>query len=196
MKKGIVALCIALLTVYSCSNDDNANTDNVDPVFSQEYIPLSAIDELHFGQYRYIGIKIGDRKFGQIGAESCLFQNTLEVKEIEGKESPLQMIYINKERYKERCLGTFSTRTVEFKLVEEGMAEVAISTINDDIIDLVKNDSLIEPDYYDMLRKDIVNYKGKIEIGFQAGMLRVEDRFSDYSRTSKGEKVYLYFKKY
>lgn len=191
MKKGIVALCIALLTVYSCSSDDNTNTDNVDPVFSQEYIPLNAIDELNFGHYHYAGIKIGDRKFGQIEAESCLSQNTLEVKEIEGEESPLQMIYINKER----CLGTFSTRTVEFKFVEEGIAEVTISTNNDDIIDLAKNDSLIESDYYEMLKKDIVNYKGKIEIGFQAGMLRVEDRFSDYSRTPKKEKVYLYFKK-
>lgn len=179
MKK-VVVIFAAVMTFVACSkSDDNANK-NVDPIFSQEYFPLKNIQELEEGEYEYIGNKIADRPVGLVipNNDTCKEKDKLIISKV-NEHSVQEFIYFNNYYNKEnkKCQLRFNEpRTINnIYFVKEGYITASVSPVT--------------------LNGEVVGYRGAIEIGYQAGYLRIEDYMSDYSRTIKNEKVYLYFKK-
>ncbi|WHT38496.1 hypothetical protein QNH98_16005 [Myroides sp. mNGS23_01] len=191
MKK-IVAILVGSIALTSCSSDDNKSSSN-DPIFSQPYTELANLDELQTGKYQYVGNKIGDRKVGLISeAAKCKSSDHLLVHRT---GTVLDSITYNNYRpevidNKEECLNIFKyPRLIQkYELVSSGYLN---ALVEDGYLQAIIDDegNVVRREYR---RKE--HFKGELEIGFQAGYLRVEDRLSDYKRL-KGEKVYLYFKK-
>lgn len=191
MKK-IIAILLGGIALASCSSDDNKSSSN-DPIFSQPYTELTNLDELVTGKYQYVGNKIGDRKVGLVtDVAKCKGSDHLVVHRT---GAVLDSITYNNYRpeiinNKEECLNifTFPRLMQKNELVSPGYLS---TSVDDGYLQPIFNDEgvVIRREYR---RKN--HYGGKLEIGFQAGYLRIEDRLSDYKRLN-GEKVYLYFKK-
>jgi hypothetical protein len=195
MKK-IIAILVGSIALASCSSDDNKSSSD-DPIFSQPYTELANLDELQTGKYQYVGNKIGDRKVGVVGETSnckridyllvhrnpttsvldSLTYNNFRLDKVEGKLECISIFEFPRLLQKNELSRPGYMRTS----IEDGYYE-----------QLYKDDGKTK-DGRAYRRKD--HFKGELEIGFQAGYLRVEDRISDYSRITKDEKVYLYFKK-
>lgn len=191
MKKIVALLLFGSIAFTSCSSDDNKNTED-DPIFSQPYVELKSLDELEIGKYAYVGIKIGDRKVGVIGESSnCKREDYLLVHRT-STNAVLDSITYNNYRLdkvddKLKCVSIFEFPRLLHKnnLVSPGILR---TTIEDGYMEEIPSD----PEHKEYKRKPY--YSGQLEIGFQAGYLRIEDHLSDY-RYLKDEKVYLYFEK-
>lgn len=206
MKKILVVLFSAI-AIAACSSDDNSSSSD-DPIFSQPYTELANLDELVTGKYAYVGNKIGDRKVGLVPASNeCKQKDYLVVHRTD--------VVLDSLSYNNYGLQVIDNRqecrsVFEFPRIVRGM-----DLLSPDHLKVLVTDDYLDPEVIDKLdddgkpvldddgkpvketifiRKRKEHYNGNIEIGFQAGYLRVEDRLSNYQRV-KGEKVYLYFKK-
>lgn len=214
MKK-ILAILFGSIALASCSSDDNSSSD--DPVFSQPYTELTSLEELKTGRYTYVGNKIGDRKVGLITESTACKKDDYLIVHRNG--AVLDSITYNNYRRdivdnKEQCLSIFEFPRLMHSnvlvsngmlktIIEDGfLQEVVTAPIDEEEVRVgiredggeteegeTEGEEKVE---YEYKRKS--HYSGELEIGFQAGYLRIEDRLSDYTRV-KGEKVYLYFKK-
>ncbi|EHQ41346.1 hypothetical protein [Myroides odoratus] len=194
MKK-IIAILVGSIALASCSSDDNKSSSD-DPIFSQPYEELKSLDELAVGKYAYIGNKIGDRKVGVVGETSNCKRVDYLVVHRNPTTSVLDSLTYNNFRLDKiegrlECMSIFEFPRLLQKneLVRSGYMR---TSIEDGYLKQLYKDDGKTKDGKKYERKDY--FKGEIEIGFQAGYLRIEDRLSDYKRL-KDEKVYLYFKK-
>ncbi|WP_353100333.1 hypothetical protein [Myroides odoratus] len=194
MKK-IIAILVGSIALASCSSDDNKSSSD-DPIFSQPYEELKSLDELAVGKYAYIGNKIGDRNVGVVGETSNCKRVDYLVVHRNPTTSVLDSLTYNNFRLDKiegrlECMSIFEFPRLLQKneLVRSGYMR---TSIEDGYLKQLYKDDGKTKDGKKYERKDY--FKGEIEIGFQAGYLRIEDRLSDYKRL-KDEKVYLYFKK-
>jgi len=194
MKK-ILAIFLGGIALASCSSDDNKSSSD-DPIFSQPYTELANLDELQTGKYQYVGNKIGDRKVGLVPeSHPCKYKDYLMVHRA---GAVLDSITYDNFRIdiindKKDCSTIFEfPRLMQNNtLVHSGYLKTSIDDGYVQNVEVIKNgEKVIIKEYR---RKN--HYNGEVEIGFQAGYLRIEDRLSDYNRVTKDEKVYLYFKK-
>lgn len=187
MKK-IITLAAAVVLFIACSTDDNKA--QADPIFSQPYTKLESLDDLELGKYQYMGNKLGDRNVGLVGEGTyCKQLDYLLVAEGFSEKSQRMEKYFLYNNFRldlvdkvQKCVSIFgSTHRVitDLKLIEPGLLR---TDVNDGVFGEI-------PEKHEEV------YDGVLEIGFQAGFLRIEDRMSDYNRVTKDEKVYLYFKK-
>lgn len=195
MKKVLLFLACSALFIGCSKSDDN--NEEIDPVFSQEYVPLKSFGELESGRYSYTGIKIGDRKTGLI-TESTLCKNDDFLMVYKEAAIVLDSIsYVNYRRAEDKdkdceMIFEFPRMLRNANLKEAGiMASMITDDHKEPLTEQEKEENSDKE--YKIIRR--THYSGDLEIGHQAGYLRIEDRLSDYSRTSKDEKVYLYFKK-
>lgn len=177
--KKTISILALLFLVISCNSDDDKGKP-ADPVFDSEYTPLKSIDELK-GIYYYHGAKIGKRAFGAISGSSCMASNVVFI----GNEDNTNIgwpvfTFVSNKPHREvpgTCTLDF-VRTVQmYEMASDGIMLVSIGFSNyiDETGDSESNNNLQE-----------------LEIGFQAGYLRVEDKLS---LNANKEKVYLYFKR-
>jgi len=207
MKK-IIAFAAAVVLFIACSKDDNNSTN--DPIFSQPYTELQDLSELTTGKYQYVGNKLGDRKVGLVGEGTYCKQLdniivTEEFSETTGKME--KIIYYSNFRLDkvdnvQKCISIFQFPRImtDFNLVEPGKLRTKIyDEFTEEEYKKDENGDILwdeEGQPIPVIKKETRDvYRGYIEIGFQAGYLRMEDRISDYNRVTKDEKVYLYFKK-
>lgn len=185
MKKTILFISLFVLGA-SCSKSDDNNVDNSDPVFDAPYEPLKDFSEIQ-ATYKYVGVKFVNQKYSEISEKNCLSNNQLQF--FKAANAALDSIsfrsFIKSEAEFNKCDFDFSRMMRKIVLKEEGKIQVDISTFK-----LVPNHSNpgASKDTVDLK----VHYKGELEIGHQAGYLRIEDKFSKYSGK---DKVYQYFKK-
>lgn len=206
MKK-ILVLLFGAIAIAACSSDDNSSSSD-DPIFSQPYTELVNLDELTLGKYAYVGNKIGDRKVGLVQVNNECKKKDYLVTHRTG--SALDSLSYNNYSFllvdtKKECRSIF-----EFPRIVKSMDLTSPGNLNANILDdyleptevnkldeegnIVVDNSGNPITEVILVRKTKVHYKGNMEIGFQAGYLRIEDHLSDYKRL-KDEKVYLYFKK-
>ncbi len=186
MKK-IIALAAAVVLFIACSKDDNKTQD--DPIFSQPYTKLESLDDLELGKYQYMGNKLGNRKVGLVGEGTYCKQldYLLIAEDFSEKNQRIEKYFLyNNFRLDlvdkvQKCVSIFKSHRViaDLRLIEPGLLK---TNVNDGVFGEI-------PEKHEEV------YDGVLEIGFQAGFLRIEDRMSDYNRVTKDEKVYLYFKK-
>ncbi|WP_410877549.1 hypothetical protein [Myroides sp. DW712] len=200
MKK-VIAILLGSIALASCSSDDNKSSSD-DPVFSQPYTELTSLDELQTGKYQYVGNKIGDRKVGLVPeSHPCKYKDYLFV-----HRAGVALDSITYDNYridiindKKDCSTIFEFPRLMQKnnLVRPGYMKTSIDDGYIQKVEVIEKgedgevDKIVIKEEY--RRKN--HYSGEVEIGFQAGYLRIEDRLSDYNRLNKDEKVYLYFKK-
>ncbi|WP_158963015.1 hypothetical protein [Myroides fluvii] len=215
MKK-ILAVLFVGIAFASCSSDDNKSNSN-DPVFSQPYTELKSLDELAVGKYTYVGNKIGDRNVGLVN-ESTQCKNN-DYLYVHRNGAVLDSITYNNYRRdiidnEEQCISIFKfprlmdnnvlkkVGILETRIQDGYLQEIPRTTSEDEdgkgeVLgegEVPGEGEAPEEEEVNKEYKRKMHYSGNLEIGFQAGYLRIEDRLSDYTRT-KGEKVYLYFKK-
>lgn len=198
MKK-ILVLLFGAVAIAACSSDDSSSSE--DPIFSQPYTELTSLDELVEGKYAYVGNKIGDRKVGLVlESNECKKKDYLVAHRTGAVLDSLSYnnygMQVNDN--KRECGSIFEFPRIVRNMVLEAPGDLKV-VITDDYIDVtvekIINEEGEEVEVTTRKRKrKPPHYNENIEIGFQAGYLRVEDRLSDYQRL-KGEKVYLYFKK-
>lgn len=203
MKK-FIALFIAIVLFAACSKDDNK--DNHDPVFSQPYTELQSLSELVYGKYQYIGNKIGDRKVGIVNEGTYCKQLDYLLIATDSLDVNAKLITYNNFRLEKpnnvlTCVSIFDfpRKVIKFDLKSPGILKC---NVEDDYWDSEEkrdeDGNVVRDENGDIVYVDVIkrktHYSGDLEIGFQAGYLRIEDRLSDYKRV-KDEKVYLYFKK-
>jgi|GEM_PF-2244078 len=191
MKK-VLAILLGGIALASCSSDDNKSSSS-DPIFSQPYTELTSLDELQTGRYQYVGNKIGDQKVGLFNESvPCKSSDYLFVHRTDAVLDSITYNNFKPEIIKDKveCFSVFEFPRLMQKneLVTPGHLE---TMVRDGYLQPIFDDdgTVTKREYR---RKN--HYLGQLEIGFQAGYLRIEDRLSDYKRL-KGEKVYLYFKK-
>lgn len=198
MKK-VLALLSGAIALVACSSDDSSSS-SVDPIFSQPYTELASLDELIGGKYAYVGNKIGDRKVGLVHeTNECKTKDYLVAHRTGAVLDSLS--YNNYGRNvnddSKTCMSIFEfpriVRNMELKSSGQIKADVTDDYIEVTTRDIVDKDGNIEVEII-KTRKRKTHYPGTLEIGFQAGYLRIEDHLSNYKRLN-GEKVYLYFKK-
>ncbi|MDR0229542.1 MAG: hypothetical protein LBI72_10860 [Flavobacteriaceae bacterium] len=194
MKK-VVVIFAAVMTFVACSKSDDNGKQEVDPIFSKEYFPLKDVKDLALGDYNYAGIKIGDRNVGLI-TTSAKCKTGDVVKVYKAMETKIDSIVYYNNKYdskKQDCVLTFSSpRTMApNNLIKEGILSTYIQEYDWRALTPEEKEKDKDKERVKFNRKV---YDGPVEIGFQAGYLRIEDYMSDYSRV-KNEKVYLYFKK-
>lgn len=185
MKK--IILCVALLAIgASCSKNDDNNVNNTDPVFDAPYEPLKSFSDVQ-GTYKYVGVKFVDQAYSEISDKNCLSNNQLQFFKVENTavDSISFRSFIKSDTEFNKCDLDFSRMMRKIVLQEEGKMSVDISTFK-----LVPNHSNPEAPKDTVYLK--VHYKGNLEIGHQAGYLRIEDKFSKYAGK---DKAYQYFKK-
>lgn len=198
MKKVILSL-LMIGGLMSCSSDDNKN-ENVDPIFSQEYTPLKDLSELAAGKYQYVGNKIGDQKVGIISeaSTSCKKNDFLNVNKSENKEL-VSMTYGNytleQTDNKKECKLIW-----EYPRIIRNIQLTSVGIINVEVIDeynrpKTENEKEQYPEN-ESITDYKIHFRGDLEIGFQAGYLRIQDELSDFSKGSQVSGTsYLYFKK-
>lgn len=195
MKK-ILALLFGALAIVACSSDDSSSSE--DPIFSQPYTELTSLDELAEGKYAYVGNKIGDRKVGLVlESNECKKKDYLVAHRTGAVLDSLSYnnfgMKVNDN--KRECGSIFEFPRIVRNMALEAPGDLKV-LVTDDYLHKIVIDKGPDEDpeiKYERRRKP-AHHDGNIEIGFQAGYLRVEDRLSDYQRL-KDEKVYLYFKK-
>ncbi len=196
----------------SCSKSDNDTIG--DPVFDAEYTPLKNIKEIDSKAWAYAGSKVGDRKFGRISDSSCMTKNLLVFNQVNPDDSNGIFDYFNYSLLGKGCKIEFVSRLMIHRVTnEESWCTYRkldeIPADGDDI----SNGMPIEANPFDdedsdgseeskksnslnnnskKLSAGTDSQPSKVEIGFQAGYLRIEDKLSNFSGK---EKVYLYFKK-
>lgn len=177
--KKTISILVLLFLVVSCNSDDDKGKQ-VDPVFDSEYIPLKSIDELK-GIYYYHGAKIGKRAFGAISASSCMASNVIFIGNEDNSSTTSHVFTFVSNKPHPQISSTCTLdfiRTVEMhEMASDGIMLVSIgfSRFLDNIGDSESENNLQE-----------------LEIGMQAGYLRIEDKLS---LNANKEKVYLYFKR-
>ncbi|MDR2221740.1 MAG: hypothetical protein LBE34_03260 [Flavobacteriaceae bacterium] len=194
MKK-VVVIFAAVIAFVACSKSDDNGKQEVDPIFSQKYFPLKDAKDLGGGYYQYVGNKIGDRPVGLVTSSAKCKENDL-ITIFKKNENVIDSIVYLNFRYESKkmdCILSFtSPRTMSSNsLLNEGVLQSTIKEYN------WRKPTAIEEEVSPEIKryKDIKTvYNGNLEIGFQAGYLRIEDYMSDYNKLN-GEKVYLYFKK-
>lgn len=202
MKK-ILAVLFGAIAIAACSSSDD-NSSSVDPIFSQPYTELTNLDELLSGKWAYVGNKIGDRNVGLVSeSNECKKKDYLVVHRT-GTATAIDSLSYNNygvmiNNNEKVCTSVFEFPRIvrNLSLASAGLANVRITDdyIHREVIE-IKNDKgeIEKKEIFTRKRRSPAHYEGKLEMGFQAGYLRVEDYLSDYSRL-KNEKVYLYFKK-
>ncbi|MEK6450562.1 MULTISPECIES: hypothetical protein [Myroides] len=195
MKKYLF-LIASIAAITACSNSDNSVPE--DPISSKVYTPLKSIEDLSEGKYQYIGNDLGNGKVGiaKKASGTC-------------KERDYIYIYKNTSQKIDSILYYSHTPVItqfndlECPLVNDVPRVLRMN--NFVAIGVIKTN--ITEDYYEfygadensgpiqeLRRKGI--YSGNLEIGEQAGYLRIEDRLSNFKYgTQTASKPYLYFKK-
>ncbi|WP_430613113.1 hypothetical protein [Flavobacterium sp. JP2137] len=184
-------LLLAVVAVFgsACSNGDDNVQDHADAVFESPYEALNSFDELGSHVWKYEGAKIGDRKFGAMSNGNCLRNNKMifYLGTTSAKNDSIYYDSYKKSTVRETDCGLDFDRTFrKVRMSSKGKMYADIYDYNVRI-DTHRQTQVIT---VDTIRKNY--FKGNMEIGFQSGMLRVEDKFTLYSGD---EKVYLYFKK-
>ncbi|MBB1139877.1 hypothetical protein [Myroides sp. WP-1] len=205
MKK-ILAVLFGAIAIAACSSSDD-NSSSVDPIFSQPYTELANLDELVSGKWAYVGNKIGDRKVGLVEeTNECKKKDYLVVHRT-GTSMAIDSLSYNNYGMRVNNNERVCTSVFEFPRISRNLKLTSsgnlYALITDDVMEpvLVPDGDKVDKDGKPIMkpifvrkRKSPAHHDGNLEIGFQAGYLRVEDYLSDYSRL-KNEKVYLYFKK-
>ncbi len=194
--KNIIGI-FSLLFLLSCSSSDD--TVDLDPIASAEFIPLKDFSELGRKTYFYAGIKAEGRKVSLLPDDTDSCQRDDFFAPVYNQEE--QLVFFQYNRIGPRCEG--GTSLILFtnnKLVNDGIFETTLYLVGSsfDMDDLIAKESNDDDDVVKSVssidNKRRERYDGKLEIGFQGGYLRVEDRMSHYSRPRATDKVYLYFK--
>ncbi|MDM1098184.1 hypothetical protein HX045_14225 [Myroides odoratimimus] len=172
MKKYLI-LCFAALAL-SCSKSDDNNTTG-DPIFDAPYRGLKSLNELPVGTLKYAGNKIGSQPVGLIDANSSSCKK-LDALVIDEKKAVLEYyVFGNSEGKECKLVWDYPGKIVVSELKEAGKMPSEVTT----------SSSLLGSVYI---------YKGNLEVGFQAGYLRIEDKMSNVSQgTLNKGKSYLYF---
>ncbi|MFM9400544.1 hypothetical protein ACKLNQ_01225 [Myroides odoratimimus] len=188
MKKYLI-LCFAALAL-SCSKSDD-NTPKGDPIFDSPYSGLKSLDELPVGTLKYAGNKIGSQPVGLIGKDNKTCKQSdyllLDMK----REVLTYHLFEKKVGNICALFWDFPEEIILSELKEIGKLPVQIYTKIKRAP--TKEELEINPDktYYIETK---LKYNGELEVGFQAGYLRIEDKMSNSSEGSLNKgKSYLYF---
>lgn len=163
-------LVLASVFLVSCSSSDDSK--EIDPVFSLPYVPVKELSDIDSGRYSYAGIKIEGQKASMLNPHSatCSRNDAMHVVyNIEGKLETM-----NYYKMLAGCEGSMNISIYEIFLEKEGIIGAWVTNYR-------------TPEMEDAI-------PALLEIGFQGEYLRIEDRMSNFTRTKKNEKVYLYFK--
>ncbi|MBB1150959.1 MULTISPECIES: hypothetical protein [unclassified Myroides] len=182
----IFILLLIIPFIASCSSDEDSQ--GYDAVFNSEYTPLTDLSELGKASYFYAGIKIEGRNVGFLpsDSDSCL------------KEDMLTPIYdehdnfvrLEYRRHEKKCVGGFAEiHMVQNNIVRPGYLFTNLNLIGGFVIDPLTGGKIEAP------TTQSKKYKGELEIGFQAGYLRIEDQLSHYTRPGGMKKVYIYLRR-
>ncbi len=198
MKKTVFFLA-TMIAITSCSSSDDDK--NVDTIVSQVYTPLSSIDNLAAGTYKYVGNDVGNGKVGLVNPSSsnCKEKDYLIVYKSGQKLDSITYANYNSVISKDKeivCqkLGVEYDRVFRNnRLNAAGMLTTLVT--EDEKIPLNTEEKKLTPEKEFKVITNTI-FKGTLEIGEQAGYLRIEDKISNYKPGSqiKG-KPYLYFKK-
>ncbi|WP_430613114.1 hypothetical protein [Flavobacterium sp. JP2137] len=201
-KSYVFSLLMVLFLSFSCSKSDD--TDVGDPVYDAEYKPLQNLQQLESNTWFYVGSKVGDRKFGAISEKHCLQKNLLVFRTNNKDHINGYFDFYSYSSGEKACEVSFVTRLMVHYIADE-TAFCTYKRLNyvpaEDEDAIVEDEEYFQPTTPPTDENRVANLKSmdansdylkKVEIGFQAGYLRVEDKLTDFSGTAK---VYLYFKK-
>lgn len=188
MKK-VLILGLAILA-FSCSKSDDNNLKG-DPIFDAEYKALKSLDELPIGTLKYAGNKVGNLPVGLLDLASNSCKN-LDVLAIDNKKEVLVYSMFELKNQKDCGLAWEYPEEIiiqPLKTAGQMPSKVLIKYNRAP----TKEELAANPDkkYYVETK---IKYSGDLEIGFQAGYLRIEDKISNVSEGSMNTgKSYLYF---
>ncbi|WP_413513744.1 hypothetical protein [Myroides odoratus] len=194
----IIAVFLGLLTL-SCSSDEGGIKG--DPIFSAEYIPLKDLSDLGKGTYFYAGFKAEGRKVSLLAENTDSCQKDDIFAPVFNANGDL--IFFQFHRSNSGCIGGYTVILLtNNQLLDTGIMETSLysggSYSGEEEKPGLEEEE--KPSFERIVKStlDVVKsrerYDGPLEIGFQGGYLRIEDRMSHYSRPKQTDKVYLYFK--
>lgn len=198
MKKTILFLATLALITSCSSSDDNSP---VDPIGSQPYNPLTSLTELEAGEYQYVGIDSGTGKIGLVNVSNstCKEKDFLIVYKTDQKLDSIAYanykatVGVKNNITCEKLGGEFDRVFRNNRLNDIGFLTTHVT--EDYKIFLTEEEKKKEPGKEFIIKTKTI-HNGTIEIGEQAGYLRIENRISDYNPGSKIKGTsYLYFKK-
>lgn len=170
-----------LFVLVSCNSDDGNDIEK-DPVYDSEYTPLKSLNELS-GVYFYGGAKIGDRRFGSISSSNCLSGNLMIFGSNNEPDSERSFVFKSHKQDKfvdNLCADDYTRIIFNMEMSSEGK-----------ILGKISGPRYGEDGSISSMKK-LDDDREELEIGFQAGYLRIEDKLSLNDNKSK---TYLYFKK-
>lgn len=199
MKKTALFLTTIAL-VSACSTSDDSTT--IDPISSQPYIPLANFNELTPGEYQYVGNDIGNGIVGLVNpaSENCKEKDFLVVYKDTAQKVDSIAYYnfkttINSSKEKVCSLLDDNFHRVLRNIKLDAVGVAALSMTVDYTTQLTEQESKTNQGKESTIKRRTL-FSGTVDIGHQAGYLRIEDNLSGYKPGSKIKgKPYLYFKK-
>ncbi|UVD79545.1 hypothetical protein NWE55_15690 [Myroides albus] len=193
MKKIMLFVSVAMLSL-SCSKSDDNNTA-VDPIFDAEFVQIKSVNEIPVATLKYAGNKVGQRPVGIVeeGGANCKELDRLIVPEDRKVLEYGNFVKVYENNSEGSCkLKWDYLRQIELRSNSSGdMSAKVTQRYNRPA---TKEELELDPKikFYVETTNE---YSGKIEIGFQAGYLRIEDtNLSDVTEGSQNKgKSYLYF---
>lgn len=188
MKKYLI-LVIAIIAV-SCSKSDDNNTKG-DPIFDAPYTALKNLSELPVGNLKYAGNKIGTLPVGLLEANNSTCKRLDLLVVDQQKEVLKYSVFESKDNKDCKLVWDYPEQIAISEIKEVGKMPSIVSTLSNR--PATKEELEKDPDTKYYLQTKQV-YKGDLEVGFQAGYLRIEDKISNTTQgnLNKG-KSYLYF---
>lgn len=189
MKKYLILAFAAL--ALSCSKSDDNSPKKDDPIFDAPYTSLKNLNELPVGSLKYAGNKVGNLPVGLIDAKNSTCKR-LDVLVIDEQKEVLKYsVFESKDNKDCNLIWDYPEQIVINPIVESGKMPSIVSVLSNRAA--TKEELEKDPDTKYYLEKKQV-YKGDLEVGFQAGYLRIEDKISNTTQGSQNKgKSYLYF---
>ncbi|MEC4116445.1 hypothetical protein [Myroides phaeus] len=195
MKKYLF-LIASIATVVACSNSDNSEPE--DPISSKVYTPLKSIEDLPEGKYQYIGNDLGSGKVGiaKKASGTCKERDYILIYKKTSQKIDSILYYSHTpviSQFNDLECPLVSNVPRVLRMNNLLAAGILKTNITEDFYEFFGADEN-SGSTRELRRKGI--YSGNIEIGEQAGYLRIEDRLSNFKYgTQTASKPYLYFKK-
>lgn len=188
MKKSLL-LGLVLLTLACSKSDDNSA--KADPIFNAEYRELKSLDELPSGILKYAGNKVGNLPVGIIDANSSSCKRLDALSVDNKKELLVYNVFESKNQKDCGMVWDYPEEIIIQPIKTVGkMPSKVILKYNRAA---TKEELAANPDIKTYIESK-VKYTGDLEIGFQAGYLRIEDKISNLTEGNQNKgKSYLYF---
>lgn len=188
MKKYLILAFAAL--ALSCSKSDD-NSPKSDPIFDAPYTALKNLSELPVGNLKYAGNKIGTLPVGLLEANNSTCKR-LDLLVVDQQKVVLKYhVFESKDNKDCKLIWDYPEQIAISPIVEAGKMPSVVSILSNRPATKEELEKDPETKYY-LQTKQV--YKGDLEVGFQAGYLRIEDKISNSTEgnLNKG-KSYLYF---